>query len=180
MDEKWYSKLSTYFPDHEMKHEGQMEDLVMHHEAYRVYHTDEVVVSYAEFSTFLFIDYLLVNPKTRGRGTGSKTLDMFKQRGKTIILEVEPPDTDAAETVNRVRFYERNGFRKAEHIEYTRSDDEGTPFTMDVYYWPAKAVDERLILEQMAIVCREIHNFRSLKYYGRVLADPDDSLNWVH
>lgn len=31
----------------------------------------------------------------------------------------------------------------------------------------------------VATVCREIHNFRALKYYGRLVADPDEVLNWV-
>ncbi|MCL6454706.1 MAG: GNAT family N-acetyltransferase [Alicyclobacillus sp.] len=175
----WYEKLSNYFPEHEMKHPGQMRDLEQHHEAYRVYHSDDVVVSYAEFPDFVFIDYLLVNPNTRGRGVGSKVLDRFKRKGKPIILEVEPPDTEDRDTVKRIRFYERNGFKRAEHIEYTRSDDDGTSHTMDVYYWPADEVSERKILEQMATVCREIHNFRALKYYGRLVADPDETLAWV-
>jgi len=179
MEKEWYRKLSTYFPEHEMKHPGQMNDLVAHHEAYRVLHTDDVVVSYAEFPSFIFIDYLLVNPNSRGKGTGSKTLEKFKQRSKAIILEVEPPDAEDTDSMNRIRFYERHGFRKAEHIEYTRSDEEGIAYTMDVYYWPPREVDERVILDQMATVCREIHNFRALKYYGRLVADPEDSLNWV-
>jgi GNAT superfamily N-acetyltransferase len=176
----WYDRLAEYFPEHELKEKGQLQDLLVHHDAYKKFETEDFLVAYAEFPTFIFIDYLIVNPNTRGRGVGSKVINHFKQMGKTIILEVEPPDTDDADTVKRIRFYEKNGFRKAEHIEYTRSDEDGTPFTMDVYYWSPNEVSERTILEQMSTVCREIHNFRSLKYYGRIVADPDDVLTWVH
>lgn len=176
---QWYDKLSRYFPEHEMKDQGQMQDLLSHHEAYRIHETDEFVVTYAEFPNFVFIDYLLVHPKTRGQGMGGKVLNHFKAKGKNIILEVEPPDAEDTDTVRRVRFYERNGFHKAEHIEYTRSDEDGTPYTMDVYYWSPNDVSEKTILQQMAVVCREIHNFRALKYYGRLVADPDDVLGWV-
>jgi len=176
---EWYKKLSTYFPENEMKDEGQMNALLAHHEAYHVYQTDSVVATYAKFRNFIFIDYLLVNPNTRGQGIGRKVLDAFKQTGKPIILEVEPPEAEGDDTVRRVKFYERNGFRKAEHIEYTRSDEDGTLNTMDIYYWPPDEVSEKTILQQMATVCREIHNFRALKYYGRLVADPIDSLSWV-
>lgn len=175
----WYDKLSTYFPDHEMKPEGQMKALEAHHRAYRIHETKDFVVTYAEFDSFIFIDYLLVNPNTRGKGTGTKVLNQLKSRGKPIILEVEPPNAEETDTVKRIQFYERNGFRRAEHIEYTRSDEDGTPYTMDIYYWPSDDVSERTILQGMATVCREIHNFRALKYYGRLVADPDEVLNWV-
>lgn len=176
---EWYEKLSEYFPENEMKDEGQMRALLDHHEAYHVYHTDSVVVTYAEFRKFIFIDYLLVNPNTRGKGIGRKVLDDFKQTGKVIFLEVEPPEGEDTDTVRRIEFYERNGFRKAEHIEYTRSDEDGELLTMDIYYWPPDDVSEKTILEQMSTVCREIHNFRALKYYGRLVADPVESLSWV-
>ncbi|GMA49800.1 putative acetyltransferase YjbC [Alicyclobacillus contaminans] len=175
----WFNKLQAYFPEHEMKDEGQMRELLSHHSAYRKWETDQFVVTYAEFPDFLFIDYLLVYPGTRGHGVGSQILNRFKQKGKTIVLEVEPADAEDKDTLRRVRFYERNGFHRANHIEYTRSDDDGTSFTMDVYYWSPNEVSERTILRHMSTVCREIHNFRALKYYGRVVADPEEVLNWV-
>lgn len=176
----WYEKLSDYFPEHEMKHAGQMHDLLIHHDAYRKYETEDYLVMYAEFHTFLFVDYLLVNPNSRGGGIGGQVLDRLKRKGKTIILEVEPPESEDGDTTRRIRFYERNGFRRADHIEYTRFDDDGQPRTMDVYYWPGNDVPEETVLEQMATVCREIHNFRALKYYGRLVADPDDVLTWLN
>jgi len=175
----WYDKLSDYFPEHEMKHPGQMTDLLVHHDAYRKFETDDYIVMYAEFPSFIFVDYLLVNPITRGAGVGGQVLNRLKSLGKPIILEVEPPEAEDVDTSRRIRFYERNGFRKAEHIEYTRWDDDGTSRCMDVYYWPSSEVAEKTVLAQMATVCAEIHNFRSLKYYGRAVADPDDVLTWV-
>lgn len=162
-----------------MKHSGQMRDLLVHHEAYRKYETEDYLVMYAEFPSFVFVDYLLVNPKARGGGIGGHVLDTLKKKEKAILLEVEPPEAEDEDTSRRIRFYERNGFRRAEHIEYTREDEDGEPRTMDVYYWPPDDVSEKIILEQMATVCREIHNFRALKYYGRLIADPDDVLTWL-
>lgn len=185
----WYDKLTEYFPEHELKDKGQMEALLVHHDAYRKRETDEYLVTYAEFPTFIFIDYLIVKPGTRGKGIGGKVLDQFKRQGKMMILEVEPPDAEDADSAKRIRFYERNGFQKADHIEYTRSDEDGAPHTMDIYYYIPDAQptarahtkeNEETVLRQMATVCREIHNFRALKYYGRLVADPEDVLNWLH
>ncbi|WDL98744.1 GNAT family N-acetyltransferase [Alicyclobacillus sp. ALC3] len=174
----WYERLANYFPEHEMKHPGQLRDLLDHHEAYRKLESPEFIVTYAEFADFLFIDYLLVNSQTRGKGTGSRLLDRFKQRGKTLIVEVELPDVEDTDTLLRVRFYERNGFKRAERITYTRSDEDGEPYTMDVYYWSPSEVAEKSVLHNMKTICREIHNFRSEKYYGRLLADPEEVLDW--
>lgn len=175
----WYNKLANYFPEEEMKHPGQLEELLeADHIPYHKLETENYVVMYAEFSSFLFIDYLLVTSNLRGQGFGTKLLDRFKRRGKNIILEVEPADEDEESTIKRIRFYEHNGFQKAEHILYTRTDQDGEELSMDVWYWSPNPVSEREIMRQMAVICREIHSFKSHKYYGRVLADPDDVLEW--
>jgi ribosomal protein S18 acetylase RimI-like enzyme len=174
----WYERLADYFPAHELKHPGQMEELLENHSAYHKLETDDYLVTYAEFKHFIFIDYLLVNPETRGQGIGSKILNAFKRRGKTVILEVEPPEDDDENTLRRVQFYERNDFKRADRIVYTRSDEDGQPYTMDVYYWSPEDVDERDIHHQMSHICREIHNFKSEKYYGRLIADPEEVLEW--
>ncbi|WP_067624027.1 GNAT family N-acetyltransferase [Alicyclobacillus acidiphilus] len=174
----WYEKLKNYFPDEELKHPGQFEELLQKSPAYHKFETPEVIVMYADFPTFLFIDYFLVTSKERGRGVGSKVLNAFKKRGKPIILEVEPADDDDPDTVRRVHFYEKNGFRKAEHIVYTRRDDDGEEFSMDVWYWHEAFISEREVLSNMAVICREIHNFKAQKYYGRLIATPDEVLDW--
>jgi GNAT superfamily N-acetyltransferase len=174
----WYDKLSAYFPETEMKHPGQMEDLLTLEAKYHKAEAKEYIVTYADFKTFIFIDYLLVNPTIRSRGIGSKLLHAFKKRNKVIILEVEQPDEDDQDTLNRISFYEKNGFKKAEHISYTRSVEDGEPSSMDIYYWSPHATDEKDIMSKMAIICREIHNFNSEKYYGRIVADPDEVLEW--
>ena len=140
--------------------------------------TPEYLATYAEYPNFIFIDYLLVDAKTRGKGIGSKVLSWFKRKDKPIILEVEPPDAEDKDTIRRIRFYEKNGFHRAGNIVYTRSDEDGEPFTMDIYYWHPDLVSERQVMLDMAKVCREIHNFRALKYYGRLLADPEEVLDW--
>lgn len=174
----WYEKLAEQFPVEELKNLAQMEDLLENHSAYKKLDTFDYTVTYAEFPTFIFIDYLLVNPQTRGKGTGSQVLDRFKSKRKTIIVEVEPEDAEDRDTVRRIRFYERNGFKKAERITYTRGNEDGTPLTMDIYYWPEVGVPEQRVIQHMATICREIHNFKAMKHYGRIVADPEKALLW--
>lgn len=63
----------------------------------------------------VYIMFLAVNERLRGRGYGSAILAHIKQAhpGKAIILNVEPLDDqaeNAEQRVKRMRFYERNGF----------------------------------------------------------------------
>ncbi|WAH38806.1 GNAT family N-acetyltransferase [Alicyclobacillus dauci] len=178
MADHWYERLENYFPEEELKSVGQMKDLLEDQVAYRKEQTDEYLLMYAEFEDFLFIDYLLVNPKTRGSGIGTKLMNRLKARDKTLLAEVEPASPEDIDTEKRVRFYVKNGFKRADNIEYTRETDDGKTFSMDIYYWSPDRISEEKVLSQMEIVCDEIHNFRARKHYGRIPADPDEVLKW--
>ncbi|QQE79941.1 GNAT family N-acetyltransferase [Alicyclobacillus sp. SO9] len=176
----WYEKLTDYFPEHELKDVNQMEALLEHVPAYRKRETEDYLVMYAEYPDFIFLDYLLVYPGTRGRGIGGQVIGDFQSKGKLLIAEVEPEDEENADTGKRIRFYEKNGFRLASNIEYTRWDNDGEVFRMDIYYWSPDPTHERQVLQMMKHICREIHNFQAMKYYGRLVANPETSLQWKH
>ena len=174
---EWYERLNEYFPEHEMKDPRQLQALIEDKDVYHKEETDQYLLLYAEFPTFIFIDYLLIKPERRGKGVGTKVLNQLKQKGKDIILEVEPIDRDDEDTLRRVNFYRKNGFVKADRIQYEREDQSGEPYEMKIYYWtPKETLPQELVLEKMAKACREIHNFRSKRYYGRVVADPEEVL----
>lgn len=95
----WYEKLNEYFPIEEMKSKKHMEILL--DEKGDVYYKDESpkhVLMYAEFKTFLFIDYLWVSTDTRGQGIGHQLIETLKAKNKPIILEVEPIDYDDSDS----------------------------------------------------------------------------------
>lgn len=62
-----------------------------------------------EFSEFLFIEHLAVNPEFRNSGLGtqilSETAALFN---KSACLEVEPPETEISR--RRIEFYKRSKF----------------------------------------------------------------------
>lgn len=64
---------------------------------------------YWDFTDFVYIEYLAVNPDIRGGGIGARVLSQLKDVvRKPVVLEVEPPLNELAK--RRIGFYERNGF----------------------------------------------------------------------
>lgn len=176
--ESWYVKLNDYFPEHEMKHEDQLKDLIEDKDVYHKIETDQYVLLYAEFPEFIFIDYVLVLEEARGQGIGTHVLEQLKQKNKLILLEAEPADSSNIDTEKRIQFYTRNGFRLTQKIQYVREDDDGDPYEMKILYWSPQPENEKNIFAKMEKACKEIHNYRSQYYYGRTLADPEEVLNW--
>jgi GNAT superfamily N-acetyltransferase len=174
----WYEKLNDYFPEQEMKNQQHLKDLLADQDVYHKEETDEYIALYAEFPNFIFIDYLLVTSKSRGKGIGTKVINRFKAKDKLILLEAEPKCAEDEDTGRRLEFYLRNGFKKAENIQYQRKDDDGELFSMHILYWPAKEPSQGAIMEMMGKACQEVHNYRSKEYYGRQVADPAKVLKW--
>lgn len=66
------------------------------------------VMLYWEIGNLIFLEHFTTRPELRGNGYGSKALELLKEKGKTILLEIEPPEDEI--TQRRYNFYKRNGF----------------------------------------------------------------------
>lgn len=176
----WYEKLSKYFPVEEMKSKEHMEVLLK--EKDDVYYKDESsehVMMYAEFDAFIFIDYLWVSPKTRGKGIGRNLLEKMKKKNKPIILEVEPVAYDDSDTEKRLRFYKREGFSHAKSIGYTPQSlatKENAP--LEILYWSPKKDSEEEIYAQMKKIYEEIHTYKDEQIYGEAYEPVDQVLTF--
>jgi GNAT superfamily N-acetyltransferase len=176
----WYEKLSEYFPIEEMKSKEHMELLLK--EKGDVYHKDEGayhVLMYAEFNTFIFIDYVWVSSKSRGQGIGHKLMEKLKQRNKPIILEVEPIDYDDSDTEKRLHFYKREGFSHAQSIGYNRrslATNKENP--MEILYWSPSNESEEIIFEQMKKMYESIHTYKDEEIYGQAYQPVDEVLTF--
>ncbi|MFQ3543894.1 GNAT family N-acetyltransferase [Halobacillus rhizosphaerae] len=174
----WYEKLNEYFPVQEMKSKEHMEALLK--EKSEVYYKDEGehhVMMYAEFDSFIFIDYVYVSTASRGQGLGHKLIEKMKARQKPIILEVEPVDYEDTDSEKRLRFYQREGFKHAQSIGYTRKSlatDE--PNQMEILYWSPEDASEEHIYEQMKKMYEEIHTYKDDEFYGKSYQPVDEVL----
>ncbi|WP_026771739.1 GNAT family N-acetyltransferase [Sediminibacillus terrae] len=176
----WYEKLNKYFPVEEMKSQKHMEMLLK--EKGDVYYKDEGpyhVLMYAEFKSFIFIDYVYVSAASRGQGLGHKLIEKLKAKNKPIILEVEPVDYEDSDTEKRLKFYQREGFVHAQSIGYNRrslATNEETP--MEILYWSPDNQDEEEIYKQMKKMYEDIHTYKDEEIYGKSYQPVDEVLTY--
>lgn len=176
----WYEKLQQYFPIEEMKSQEHMELLLK--EKGDVYHKDEGpyhVMMYAEFPSFIFIDYLYVSKESRGQGLGHQLIEKLKQRKKPIILEVEPLDYTDSDSSKRLRFYRREGFEHAQSIGYTRKSlatHENN--TLEILFWSPEEANEEAIYEQMKEMYEDIHTYKDKEVYGEAYQSVDEAITY--
>jgi GNAT superfamily N-acetyltransferase len=164
----WYEKLNQYFPVEEMKSREHMETLLR--ERSNIYHKDEGqnhVLMYAELDDFVFIDYLFVSKNARGQGLGHKLIEKMKQKGKPIILEVEPVNYKDSDTGKRLHFYKREGFEHANSIGYERRSLATNEVNkMEILYWAPNKESEELIFKGMRKTYKKIHTYKDQHFYG--------------
>ncbi|NHM29366.1 GNAT family N-acetyltransferase [Neobacillus terrae] len=165
----WYEKLTFYFPEIEMKIKGQMEQLFLDKDG--IYKRDEgidYVLIYLEKEDFIFIDYILITGSNRGKGAGSRLIDRLKRKGKPIILEVEPINSQDPDSKKRVRFYEKNGFKMARSITYQRMHIVTNELNeMDIYYWSPEKISENWIFAKMKETYIQVHTYKAKDIYGK-------------
>jgi len=176
----WYDKLKEYFPIEEMKSKEHMELLL--EEKGDVYHKDESphhVMMYAEFDTFIFIDYVWVSPKARGQGIGHQLIEKLKKKNKPIILEVEPIDYKDTDSGKRLRFYNREGFTHARSIGYNRrSLATNEKNALEILYWSPNDDTEEAIYEKMKQMYEDIHTYKDKEIYGRSYEPVEEVLSY--
>ncbi len=100
------------FPVHEQR-ESPSQIKILEREAYHfdlICEEDELagILLYWETEAFLYVEHFCVSPALRGRGLGQKALSLLHEKGKTVILEIDPPEDALA--LRRKGFYERAGY----------------------------------------------------------------------
>ncbi|MGG1679780.1 GNAT family N-acetyltransferase [Neobacillus sp. NRS-1170] len=165
----WYTRLTDYFPEKEMKSKKHFEILFQEKPGiYQVEESQDHVLVYFEKADYIFVDYILVARNTRGTGRGSVIIDQLKQKGKAIILEVEPVTLIDPDSEKRIRFYEKNDFLKMESISYERIHMVTNELnTMDIFCWFPVPRTEQWVYDQMKEIYTEVHAFKAREMYGR-------------
>ena len=118
-------------------------------------------LSYWTFQGYIYIEHFAVNPSQRGKRIGTLMLNhLIKEVGPDILIEVEHPDTE--DNIRRIKFYERNGFRRRDEIEY-----------MQPPYTPGKSPVKLLLMthgdvrlngkDDLKEMLQEVYNVNSMK-----------------
>ena len=177
----WYEKLNEYFPIEEMKSKKHMELLLKDKKG--IYNKDESenhVLMYVEMDDFIFVDYLFVSSAARGQGIGKILLNKLKEKGKPIILEVEPVDYEDTDTEKRQKFYTREGFTHAESIGYSRrSLDTGEINELEILFWSPTNESEESIYKKMRHTYENIHTYKDKELYGKSYQDADEVFSFM-
>ncbi|MBQ1906620.1 MAG: GNAT family N-acetyltransferase [Firmicutes bacterium] len=109
-----YMKLyNASFPFHEQR-EPDSQEKIMRRPEYRfdrLYDGPEFIglVLNWESELFIYVEHLCILPAKRGLGYGQRALRLLSERGKQVILEIDPPVDDIS--IRRRKFYEHAGFR---------------------------------------------------------------------
>lgn len=114
MYEKAIELYNISFPEHERREEPSRERIISDAE-YNfnlIYDGDEFVgiLLCWETERFIYVEHFCILPEMRGRGCGQRALELLGRRGKTVILEIDPPSDEIS--VRRKGFYERCGFKE--------------------------------------------------------------------
>ncbi|GAA0469284.1 GNAT family N-acetyltransferase [Alkalibacillus silvisoli] len=178
---QWYEMLKEYFPEEEMKTKQHLNTLLAEKDHYYLDSSEQHVLLYAEFKTFIFVDYMYVRGTKRHKGVGKQLIHKLKQKGKPIILEAEPQDPNDADTSKRLRFYSREGFKEADSIQYTKhSLLTNERVNLDILYWdPSENETQLSIYTKMIQMYEEIHTFKEFEHYHDVHPRAHDVIHFV-
>ena len=100
------------FPLHEQRQAQSQRDILAHPDyRFDLLYDDGSFVGlllYWETADFAYVEHFCTLPALRGRGLGAQALEQLARRGKTVVLEIDPP-VDAL-SLRRRGFYLRAGF----------------------------------------------------------------------
>lgn len=101
------------FPFHEQR-EADSQAQIMNEPEYQfnlIYEEDKFVGLLLAWETqrFIYVEHFCILPAMRNQRYGQKALELLNQRGKTIILEIDPPVDEVS--IRRRSFYERANYK---------------------------------------------------------------------
>lgn len=95
------------------------------------------VLMYWVTDHYIFAEHFCILPEMRNKKYGHRALDLLKQYGKDIILEIELPLDSIS--IRRKGFYERAGFQLNDFEHYQLVFHEDDPkLPLAIMTWPEK------------------------------------------
>ncbi|MDR6125041.1 hypothetical protein QFZ87_004638 [Bacillus sp. SLBN-46] len=106
-------------------------------------------------------------------------MEKLKQKGKPIILEVEPVNYEDSDTEKRLHFYKREKFEHATSIGYERRSLATNEINrMEILYWAPNDESEEMIFEAMKKTYDMIHTYKDKHFYGESYQPVEDVLSF--
>lgn len=100
------------FPFHEQREAASQIKIFSEEEYFfNLIYDDDVFVGLVlcwEAENFIYVEHLCILPEKRNKKYGQKALQLLGQKGKIVILEIDPPVNEIS--IRRKLFYERSGF----------------------------------------------------------------------
>ena len=93
------------FPAHEQREEGgqrQIMDTPDYH--FDLIYDGEVfagMILYWQTEGFLYVEHFCIDPGQRNQRYGQRALELLKEKGKTLILEIDPPTDEMTKEAAR-------------------------------------------------------------------------------
>lgn len=122
-DELYMKSMELYknsFPFHEQRNLLSQRE-ILNNEEYNfdlIYDETNLIgiILFWETQDFIYIEHFCISPEMRNRQYGQQALELMNQKGKTIILEIDPPVNEISK--RRKNFYERVQYKsnEFEHI----------------------------------------------------------------
>lgn len=113
------------------------------------------LLSYWDFTQFIYIEHFAINAELRNQKLGGKVLDQFIQGEKCVVLEAELPTTPLA--IRRIKFYQRHGFSIAPYPYEQPAYAEGLP-TVTLHILATQEISATLFEEIRQLIHREVYN----------------------
>lgn len=136
-----FALYTISFPLHEQRTREKQERVLSHPE----YHFDVIwegetfvgILLHWEEEGFSYVEHFATDPALRGQGLGARALELLNSRGKSVVLEIDPPVDELS--IRRKGFYQRAGFWENPflhvHPPY-RPQFKGHPLTVMTYPTP--------------------------------------------
>lgn len=134
------------FPFHEQR-EQTSQNTINNNEKYHfgmIYDEGKFIgiILYWNFKKYIYVEHFAICKEYRGKGYGTKVLELMKQKDKIIILEIDPLIDDVAK--KRALFYKNCGFHSNDfnHIHPPYHANITVGHNLIVMSYPEKLTNE--------------------------------------
>jgi ribosomal protein S18 acetylase RimI-like enzyme len=162
--DKLFQLYEETFPVEERRDHASLKNLMSNQQMYfnAIFNENNLfgLIVYWHFDNLLFVEHFAIFPNFRDQGIGSKVITLLKEKQLTLVLEVEPPNTDLQK--RRIGFYLQNGIYVLDVPYFQPSYVYGGVSVPMLLMCNDLLVSQRLGEEMIRKIYREVYQFTCL------------------